>query len=86
MAAIVAIIVAATAGVAFAVTTIIVIIGIRREERYLTLENRQAPTATARLARIVLGRYVRNEYDAWAGHGHLDDYIGQRDHDTISRV
>jgi hypothetical protein len=66
MAAIEVIIFAAAAGFAFAVLiTVMVIIGIRKEERYLTLLNRTAPGAIAQLARIVLGRYVRRERD-WA--------------------
>jgi hypothetical protein len=64
MAAIELIIFAATAGFAFAVLiTVMVIIGIRKEERYLTLMNKTAPGAAAQLARIVLGRYVRKEQD-----------------------
>jgi len=63
MAAIEVIIFAAAAGFAFAVLiTVMVIIGIRKEERYLTLMNRTAPGAIAQLARIVLGRYVRREH------------------------
>jgi hypothetical protein len=66
MAAIEVIIFAAAAGFAFAVLiTVMVIIGIRKEERYLSLLNRTAPGAIAQLARIVLGRYVRREHD-WA--------------------
>jgi hypothetical protein len=64
MAAIEFVIFAAAAGFAFAVLiTVTVIIGIRKEERYLTLMNKTAPGATAQLARIVLGRYVRREQD-----------------------
>jgi hypothetical protein len=62
MAAIVAIVFAVAAGFAFVVLIfVIVIIGVRREERYLTFSNRTAPGAVALLARIVLGRYVRKE-------------------------
>lgn len=62
MAAIVAIVFAAAAGFAFVVVIfVIVIIGVHREERYLTFENKTAPGAVALLARIVLGRYVRKE-------------------------
>ena len=62
MAAIEVIIFATAAGFAFAVViTVVVIIGIRKEERYLTLLNRTAPGAIAQLARIVVGRYVRRE-------------------------
>lgn len=50
------------AGFAFIVaSTIIVVVGVHREERYHILENRQAPGAVAQMARIVLGRYVRLE-------------------------
>lgn len=62
MAVIVAIVFAAAAGFAFVVAIfVIVIIGVHREERYLTFENRTAPGAVALLARIVLGRYVRKQ-------------------------
>lgn len=65
MAAIYTTIFVVAAGFAFViVVTVVVIVGVRREERYMTLENRQAPGATAHLARMVLGRYVRREYDA----------------------
>jgi hypothetical protein len=43
------------------VITAIVIFGIRKEERYLTLANRDAPSVMAQLARLILGRYVRRE-------------------------
>jgi hypothetical protein len=63
MAAVYTTIFVVAAGFAFViVATIIVIVGVRREERYMTLWNRQAPGATAYLARVVLGRYVRREY------------------------
>jgi hypothetical protein len=65
MAAIEVIVFTVAAGFAFAVViTIMVIIGVRKEERYLTLMNRTAPGAAAQLARIVLGRYVRTEQDS----------------------
>ena len=64
MTAIDAIIFAGVAGFAFVVViTIIVIIGVRQEERYLTLANRNAPSAMAQLTRLVLGRYLRREFD-----------------------
>jgi hypothetical protein len=64
MAAIDALIFAGAAGFALViVVTIIVIVGIHREERYQTLANRTAPGAMAQLARLVLGRYVRKETD-----------------------
>jgi hypothetical protein len=80
MAAIVAITFATAAGFAFViVVTVIVIIGVRQEERYLTFESRTAPTVTARLARIVLGRYVRKECDDRAGHTYPDDRARSRE-------
>jgi hypothetical protein len=79
MAAIDVIIFAVAAGFAFAVlTTVIVIIGIRKEERYLTLMNRTAPGAVAQLARIVLGRYVRREHDLLAPRRAPDEFNGAR--------
>ena len=64
MAGIEALIFAGAAGFAIVIViTIIVIIGIHREERYQTLANRTAPGAMAQLARLVLGRYVRRETD-----------------------
>jgi hypothetical protein len=62
MAALEAIIFAAAAGFAFVIViVIIVIVGVRQEERYFTLANRNAPSAIAQLARVVLGRHVRRE-------------------------
>jgi hypothetical protein len=62
MASLDALIFAAAAGFALVlVITIVVIVGIHREERYQTLANRSAPGAVAQLARLVLGRYVRRE-------------------------
>ena len=62
MAAIDAIVFAAAAGFAFIlVITIIVILGVRQEERYLTLADKNAPGAMAQLARLILGRYFRRE-------------------------
>jgi hypothetical protein len=64
MAVIDALIFAGAAGFALVIViTIIVIVGIHREERYHTLANRTAPGAMAQLARLVLGRYVRKESD-----------------------
>jgi hypothetical protein len=64
MAAIEVIVFAAAAGCAFVIVmTIIVIVGVHREERHLTLLNKSAPGPTALIARIVLGRYVRKERD-----------------------
>jgi hypothetical protein len=83
MAATEAIIFAAAAGFAFfVVITIIVIIGVRQEERYMTLEHRSAPSAVAQLARIILGRYVRRECRGRSGG---DEPNGSRQHSTTSR-
>jgi hypothetical protein len=61
-AAIEAIVFAGAAGFAFVVVlSVVVIIGVRQEERYLTFEDRAAPGIAALLARMVLGRYVRKE-------------------------
>jgi hypothetical protein len=80
MAAIELIIFAGAAGFAFVVLMfVIVIIGVRQEERYLTLANRTAPSAMAQLARIVLGRYFRKEYDETAEPGHSDNGAGSRE-------
>ncbi len=80
MAAIDAIVFIAAAGFAFVlVITVIVIIGVRQEERYQTLEHRTAPSAVAQLARIVLGRYVRREDHKSSEHGYPDDRYGSRD-------
>ncbi len=89
MAAIEVIVFAVAAGFAFAVViTIIVIIGVRQEERYLTLTNRTAPSAVAQLARIVLGRYVRKEQDLRVGRRYPadpGDPTGTRECTTSSR-
>jgi len=80
MAAIAAIIFAAAAGFAIVIViTVIVIIGVHREERYLTLGNRSAPGVIAQLARLVLGRYLRREYDASVGRGYPDDLAPPRE-------
>jgi hypothetical protein len=64
MAALEALIFAGVAGFTLVIViTFLVIVGIHREERYLTLANRNAPGAVAQLARLVLGRYVRRETD-----------------------
>jgi hypothetical protein len=71
MAAIDAIVFAAAAGFAFIlVITIIVILGVRQEERYLTLADKNAPGAMAQLARLILGRYFRREKVPGAGPHH----------------
>ena len=74
---------AAGAGFALAVViTIIVIIGIHQEERYMSLWDRNAPSAMALLARIVLGRYIRKEEHRTKGG---DESNGSREHSTSSR-
>ena len=86
MAAIEVIVFAVAAGFAFViVVTIVVIIGVRQEERYMTLMNKSAPGAIAQLARIVLGRYVRKEQD-WTIERHRpDEPNGARERTTSSR-
>ncbi len=70
MAAIEAIVFAVAAGFTFVIViSVIVIIGVRREERYFTLSNRNAPGAIAQLARLVLGWHVRRESTSAAGYG-----------------
>ena len=86
MTAIDAIIFAGVAGFALVVViTIIVIIGVRQEERYLTLANRNAPSAMAQLTRLVLGRYLRREFDDMAERGYLDDRAARREHRVDSK-
>jgi hypothetical protein len=77
MAAIEWIVFASAAG--FALVVVIVIIGVHQEERYLTLTDRTAPSAIARLARLVLGRYVRKEGDRRRYRSYPDDLISSRD-------
>jgi hypothetical protein len=85
MAAIEVIAFAAAAGFAFVFAmTIIVIIGVHREERYLTLLNKTAPGAMALIARIVLGRYVRKELD-WTIERRRDELIRARERTASSR-
>jgi hypothetical protein len=77
---------AVAAGFGFAIViTFIVIIGVRHEERYLTLANKTAPGAIAQLARIVLGRYVRKEKDAAIERVRPDDPTGAPEPTTSSR-
>ena len=86
MAAIDAAIFAAAAGFAVViVVTIIVIVGVHREERFMTLGNRTAPGAVARLARLVLGRYLRREYDASMDRGIPADRAPPREHRVGTR-
>jgi hypothetical protein len=85
MAAIDAVMFAGAAGFAFViVVTIIVIVGIHQEERYLTLTNKKAPGIAAHLARIVLGRYVRRERDWTPVRPYPLDHEGPRESTTIS--
>jgi hypothetical protein len=80
MAAIEAIVFAVAAGFAFVIViSIIVIIGVHQEERYLTLEQKTAPSVVALLARIVLGRYVRKERDETSAHSEADDHAGKQE-------
>jgi hypothetical protein len=79
MAAIEAIIFAVAAGFTFVIViSVIVIIGVRQEERYFTLVNRNAPSATAQLARLILGRHVRREFDVTAERAADADYAASR--------
>jgi hypothetical protein len=83
MAALGVIVFAAAAGFAVVVViTVIVIIGVHQEERYMSLWDRKAPSAMALLARIVLGRYVRNQQRRVTGR---DERNGSREHSTSSR-
>jgi hypothetical protein len=41
------------------VLTIVVVIGVREEERFTTLKNRRPPTMLTFLARVILGHYVK---------------------------
>jgi len=67
------------------VITIIVVIGVRQEERHLTLTNRPAPGAIAQVARIVLGRYVRKEQDSAIEDPYPGDPMSARERATSSR-
>jgi uncharacterized protein (DUF39 family) len=63
--------IAFAAGAGFAlviVATVVVVIAVRTEERYLPARARRAHSITARLARIIVGRHVRQEY-------HRQDYL-----------
>ena len=87
MAAIDAIVFAVAAGFAFAVlVTVIVIIGVHREERRRTLTSRNAPGAIARLARFVLGWNVRDQYHRGAHHPYDDDYAEPLEHSLSTRI
>jgi hypothetical protein len=66
--------VAVGAGFAFVVVMMLIVIaGIRKEERHWTLMHRRAPGVAAWIGRLVLGRYVRVEYDP-APHDYPDDH------------
>jgi len=87
MAAIDAIVFAVAAGFAFAVlVTVIVIIGVHREERRRTLTRRNAPGAIARLARFVLGWNIRDEYNSGGRHPYDDDYPEALEHSMSTRI
>ncbi len=45
--------------VAILAATVIVTIGVHQEERQLTFTRRRAPSGAARLARLIVGHYVR---------------------------
>jgi len=76
MAAIDALLFAGAAGFALVIViTVIVILGVRHEERYLTLASRNAPGAIAQLARLVLGRYVRRETEPHRPGRHDDETL-----------
>lgn len=81
-----AVVFAAAAGFAFVVViSVVVIIGVRREERYLTLLNKTAPGAMALIARIVLGRYIRKEQDWAIERRRGDEPNGSRERTITSR-
>jgi hypothetical protein len=85
MAAIDVIVFVAAAGfTAVIAMTIVVIVGIHQEERYLTLTNKNAPGIAAQLARIVLGRYVRKERDWTEPQPYPLDNASSRETTTIS--
>ena len=87
MAAIDAIVFAVAAGFAFAVlVTVIVIIGVHREEHRRTLTNTNAPGAIARLARFVLGWNIRDEYNCGAHHPYGDDYPEALEQSMSTRI
>ena len=87
MAAIDAIVFAVAAGFAFAVlVTVIVIIGVHREEHRRTLTKPNAPGAIARLARFVLGWHIRDEYCCGARHPHDDDYAEALEQSMSTRI
>ncbi|HYK68717.1 MAG TPA: hypothetical protein VEV45_12275 [Streptosporangiaceae bacterium] len=56
--AVVAVVAAVGFGLILAVV-LLVIIGVHQEERRLTFARQRAPTPAARLARLIVGRYVR---------------------------
>jgi ABC-type phosphate transport system auxiliary subunit len=57
--------IAFAAGAGFAlvvVATVVVVIVVRTEERYLPARARHAHNVTARLARLIVGRHVRQDF------------------------
>lgn len=86
MAAVELIVFTVAAGFAFVVVTfVIVVIAVRQEERNLTLMDKTAPSAVARLARLVLGRYVRKEYDRRQHGRYPDDLASSRERSVAPR-
>jgi hypothetical protein len=52
-------VVTVAAFVGILVATVVVTIGVHQEERHLTFTRWRAPTPAARLARLIIGHYVR---------------------------
>jgi hypothetical protein len=57
------------------VTTVVVTIGVRQEERYRTLKHGRAPGPLAGLTRVTLGHYVRQHDDEPAPAAPPDDVL-----------
>jgi hypothetical protein len=51
--------------IAILAATLIVTIGVHKEERKLTFTCRRSPTAAAWLARVIIGHYVRKTRPDW---------------------
>jgi hypothetical protein len=57
---VIAVVVVATAGFAVILAAVLLVtIGVHQEEKRLTFSRRRGPTGTARVARRIVGRYVR---------------------------
>jgi hypothetical protein len=54
-----------------AAATVLVVIGVRQEERHGTIEHKRPPSIPALLARRVLGNYVRQRSEGPPGRGDL---------------